>query len=53
MLHFIFDLVEYALNVTLFEFIIIKHIFNIFVYIYTRYNTFYRIFHKCYISYLI
>ena len=40
MLHFIFDLVEEALNISLFVFIIIKHIFIILVYIYTRYNTF-------------
>ena len=34
MLHFIFDLVEEALNISLFVFIIIKHIFIILVYIY-------------------
>ena len=42
MLHFIFDLVEDALNVTLYVFIIIKHIciILVYIYIYTRYNTF-------------
>ena len=35
-LHFIFDLVEDSLNVTLFVFIIIKHIFIILVYIYIQ-----------------
>ena len=34
MLHFLFDLVEDALNITLFVFIIIKHICIVLVYIY-------------------
>ena len=67
MLHFIFDLVKEALNISLFVFIIIKHIcivlvyiFIILVYIYIYIYIYiqdtlhlYRIFHKCYISYLI
>ena len=54
MLHFIFDLVEDALNITLFVFIIIKNICIVLVYIHIQdILHLYRIFQKCYISYLI